>query len=69
MARRYETLKLADVYSVIAFYLRNVHDVDAYMETQDHCFDEFAKKHGLHEASRALKQKLLERQAQMKAGQ
>jgi uncharacterized protein (DUF433 family) len=60
---RYNTLKLADVYAVIGYYLQNKAEVDTYIENQYRRADEIRERLGLDEAAKEFKKVLLERQA------
>lgn len=61
IAARYTTLKLADIHSVIAYYLRNKAEVDAYIRQQYERAEEIDKRYGITEHSRQLHEKLLAR--------
>ncbi|HEU4740343.1 MAG TPA: DUF433 domain-containing protein [Meiothermus sp.] len=58
----YPSLKLADVYVVIAYYLRNKDKVDSYIEEQDRQAGETRKHHQTEESSREIRELLISRQ-------
>lgn len=69
IVHKYSTLDLADVYAVIAYYLRHREEVDAYLKQREIEADELRK---LIEANQPplpdLKARLLARKAQMEQG-
>lgn len=63
MILAYPTLKLADVYSVISYYLQYKSEVDTYVQEQYRKADETRERLGINKASEEFKNMLLERQA------
>jgi len=61
IALSYPSLSLADVYAVIAFYLRHKTEVDAYVLKQAKASEAFRLERGVNDASRVLREKLLAR--------
>ena len=61
----YPTLELSQVYSVIAYYLRNKTEVDAYIKEQDHLAYEARERHGVNAFSRQLREQLIQRQKKL----
>ena len=59
----YPSLKLADVYAVITYYLRHKTDADTYIQSQERQAADARKRHGVDEASKRLRERLLARQA------
>jgi uncharacterized protein (DUF433 family) len=58
-------LSLADVHAIVAYYLRNREEVDAYMQAQDAEGDELRKKfEALHGDADELRERRLARLAQ-----
>jgi uncharacterized protein (DUF433 family) len=61
----YSTLQLADVYAVIAYYLRHQAEVDRYLETRREEAEQLRQKIEAKQPSRSgLREKLLARRAQ-----
>ena len=60
----YPSLQLADVYAVITYYLRNRAEVNSYFAEQDGQAAEARERHGVNEASRQVRERLLARKAQ-----
>src|SRR4051812_25644440 len=52
IARAYDTLDLADVYAVIAYYLRHTSEVEAYLVEYDRAGAEIRQKIEAYQASR-----------------
>ena len=66
IAQGFPTLKLADVYGVIAYYLRHRHDVDAYLHMRREEAEKLRREIEATQPSRVeLRAKLLARKAQM----
>jgi uncharacterized protein (DUF433 family) len=65
----YSTLQLADIYAVIAFYLRHRDEVDAYMEESRQQAEELRREHEERYPQDGLRERLLERRAQMQRQQ
>lgn len=66
IAHGFPTLNLADVYGVIAYYLRHRRDVDAYLTTRRHEAEKLRQEIEATQPTRAgLRAKLLARKAQM----
>jgi uncharacterized protein (DUF433 family) len=66
IAHGYPTLKLADVYGVIAYYLRHRKDIDVYLHSRRQEAETLRQEIEAKQPSRAdLRAKLLARQAQM----
>ena len=57
----YPTLELSQAYSVIAYYLRNKTEVDAYIKGQDRLAHEAREWHGVNAFSRQLREQLIQR--------
>ena len=67
IAHGYPTLNLADVYGVIAYYLRHRKDIDDYIHTRRQESDTLRQEIEAKQPSRVeLRAKLLARKAQMK---
>jgi len=64
---RYPTLNLADVHSVLGYYLRHREEVRSYMEQYDREADELRQEIEAQWPSAGLRQKLLERLASRKS--
>lgn len=60
----YPGLDLADVYAVITYYLRNRSLVDTYLDEQTQIADAARARHGVNEASRLVRKRLLARSAE-----
>jgi uncharacterized protein (DUF433 family) len=66
IAQGFPTLDLADVYGVIAYYLRHSKDVDDYLHTRRHEAEKLRQEIEAKQPSRVeLRAKLLVRKAQM----
>src|SRR4051812_17966836 len=66
IAYGYPTLNLADVYGVIAYYLRHREDIDDYLHSRRQDADKLRQEIEAKQPSRAeLRAKLLARKAQM----
>src|SRR5579883_2478042 len=66
IARGYPTLNLADVYGVIAYYLRHRQEIDAYLHTRRQEAEQLRQEIEARQPSRVeLRAKLLARKAQM----
>jgi uncharacterized protein (DUF433 family) len=66
IARGYSTLELADVYAVIAYYLRHREEVDAYIKAHDEEFERVRREIEAKQPDRsAFWAKVLARKAQM----
>jgi len=63
IARRFDTLQLADVYAVIAYYLRHKADVDAYLEDRRQAAAEVRAEAERRFPPDELRERLLKRQA------
>ena len=61
IALRYPLLSLADVYAVIAFYLRNQDEVETYVAAQADAAEAARVAHRVNETSKSLREKLLSR--------
>lgn len=61
IALSYPSLELADVYAVIAYYLRHRSMVDAHLEAQDRLAQEARERYGVNETSRQIRERLLAR--------
>jgi uncharacterized protein (DUF433 family) len=57
----YDTLNLADIYAVVAFYLQNQEAVDTYLQEQQRIGDEIQKQMETHYPSAGLRERLLAR--------
>jgi uncharacterized protein (DUF433 family) len=58
----YPSLALADIYVLLAFYLRNQDQIDAYVDEQDRLGEEARARHELaHPVEQGLRAKLLAR--------
>lgn len=69
IVRSYDTLRLADVYGSIAFYLRHKQEVKDYIERRDQRAEEWRKKLEAEGISRPeFWQELLARRARMEKG-
>ena len=66
IVQSYPSVSLADVYGVIAYYLRHRHDVDDYLQARRHQADTLRREIEAKQPSRVdLRAKLLARKAQM----
>jgi uncharacterized protein (DUF433 family) len=66
IAHAFPTLNLADVYAVIAYYLRHRKEIDAYLDTRGHEAEKLRQEIESQQPGRAeLRAKLLARKAQM----
>jgi uncharacterized protein (DUF433 family) len=66
IARGYPTLELADVYAVLAYYLRHRGEVDAYIQAHQEECDRLRREIEAKQPDRSgLRAKLLARKAQM----
>ncbi|MBS3968153.1 MAG: DUF433 domain-containing protein [Truepera sp.] len=61
IALSYPSLELADIYAIIAYYLRHRPTVDAYLEAQDRLAQEARERYGVNETSRQIRERLLAR--------
>ena len=61
----YPSLELADVYAVITYYLRHRAEVTDYFAEQTEQAAEAREHHGINEASRHVRERLLARKAQL----
>lgn len=59
----YPSLSLADVYAVIAYYLREQESIDTYVARQDERAEAARARHSVDETSRTLRAKLLARRS------
>ena len=59
----FDTLQLADVYSVIGYYLRHQAEVDAYLRKIDEKWEEIRRKNEADPAYREWRERLLARGA------
>ena len=57
----YDTLQLADVYSVIAYYLQNKEQVDAYLRERERLAEEVRRENERRFPTAGLKERLLAR--------
>lgn len=64
----YDTLDLADVYLVFAYYFRHKAEVEAYIETQQRLGEEIRKRIEATEPSKSFRERLLARRAQLEQG-
>lgn len=62
----YDTLELADVYTVIGYYLRHHAEVDAYLDQRQREADSFQKQMEALIPSEGLRERLLARRAASK---
>jgi len=62
----FDTLPLADVYSVIGCYLRHQAEVDTYLRQIDERWDEIRRKNEADPAYREWRERLLARRAAMR---
>lgn len=60
----YQTLELADVYAVFAFYLRHKPQVEAYLQEQQRLGEELRRQIEAARPSDGLRERLLARRAQ-----
>lgn len=67
IAAHFPALELADVYTVLGYYLRNTCEVDAYLDTRQREADEFRAKMEARSPSSGLRERLLARRAQQHA--
>ncbi|SRR6266568_3906208 len=66
ISEAYDTLRLADVHAVIAYYLSNRNEVDAYLAEQDKLADQMQQQIEKQTGTWSeLRAKLIERKAQM----
>ena len=64
IVEQYTTLELADVYSAIGYYLRNVGEVDSYMKSREKQADEVREEIEANQNPvREIRGKLLERRS------
>ena len=56
---RYDSLKLADVYAAISYYLQNQDELDVYFEKRDKDAEEVRQKINAHWEKSELRKKLL----------
>ena len=62
----YDTLRLGDVYAVLAYYLNNADEVKEYLRRREVEADEVRRKIEAHQPARPeMREKLLARRAQM----
>jgi len=61
IAQDYSTLDLVDVYSVIAYYLRNRPEVDAYLRQRQQEADDLRKRYGMDQSG--IRERLLARRS------
>lgn len=65
IVQRYESLKLADVYAVIGYYLLHQDDVDAYLSAREHEAEKLRREIEAVQTPRpGFRQQLIERLAQ-----
>ena len=64
---RYPSLKLADVYAAIAFYLKHQQDVEAYLEQRQQQAQEVRRINEARFDPRGLRDRLLARKAEQEA--
>ena len=64
IVEKYTSLQLADVYAVIAYYLRHQDEVDAYLREQERLADEIRQKIEAHYDPVDLRARLLARRQQ-----
>jgi uncharacterized protein (DUF433 family) len=69
MVLSYASLDLADVHAVITYYLRNKHDVDAYVQEQKRLAKTTRENLGIDKASQELRATLRARWAKKQASQ
>lgn len=63
VVQSYPSLALADVYAVVAYYLRNRAEVDGYLAEQGQRAAEARSRYGVDDASLKLREQLLSRNA------
>ena len=63
IALAYPSLSLADVYAVVAYYLRHQESVDTYIVKRDERAAAARARRGVDETSRTLRKKLLARRS------
>ncbi len=69
IVRSYDTLKLADVYAIIAYYLRHTEEVEAYIAERERQAEWWRQKLEAEGMSRPdFYQELLARRARMESG-
>jgi uncharacterized protein (DUF433 family) len=61
IVRQFPTLALADVYTVIAYYLHHKADVDAYLEEQERQAEEIRRQDEARYGHHGLRERLLAR--------
>jgi uncharacterized protein (DUF433 family) len=61
---QYPTLSLADVYSVIGYYLHRREDIDAYLQNRQRKAAEIQKENEARFPSEGIRERLLERRKQ-----
>ncbi|ETW98185.1 MAG: hypothetical protein ETSY1_19850 [Candidatus Entotheonella factor] len=66
ICQRYPTAGLADIYAVIAYYLRHPEDIDIYLAEREQCAQEVRQRIERHQGDLAdLRNRLLARRDQM----
>jgi hypothetical protein len=63
IAQRYPTLDLADIYSVIGYYLRRRREVDAYLQTRWDFAEAVRRENESRHDPSGVRERLLARQA------
>jgi uncharacterized protein (DUF433 family) len=64
IVEKYTSLQLADVYAVIAYYLRHQEEVDAYLQERERLAIEIRRKIEAHNSQDGLRERLLARRQQ-----
>lgn len=64
IAQQYPTLRLADVYSVIAYYLRHRPSVDAYVDNRSRLGEEVRRENEQRSDPTGIRDRLLARRSQ-----
>lgn len=63
IVQQYPTLQLADVYSVVGYYLRHQADVDAYLREREHRVDRMRRENEARFDPAGVRERLLARRA------
>ena len=64
IVERYDVLKLVDAYAVIAYYLQNKDEVDAYLRERERIADEVRRENERRFPTAGLRERLLDRLAE-----
>jgi len=62
---RYPTLHLADVYSVLSYYLRRTEEIENYLSRRREKAEEIHRQHRVFLDNRGIRERLLARQAKI----